>query len=307
MRKALVLLLAVCLLLSGCAQVEKGEDKLSVCATLFPQYDFARVIAGDKIELRLLLPAGLDSHSYEPSIRDVAYISFCDVFLFTGAAMEPWAERLLVNLPSSACVADLSRNIDKCTHQHDEGAEPHLHHNHSDEPHIWTSPRRAMIMVDNVVDALCETDKDNAEFYLSRAQDYKKELEELDRELTELGKLCEGITLCHGGKFSMAYLAEDYGIKFVAALDSCASEEPGVMRVKELIDAVERQRLQGVFYEELSSGRIADTVCSETGAEKLLLHSCHNLGRDELERGETYVSLMKKNIENIKRAIGVSR
>lgn len=296
--KKLLSLLLIIFLLSGCTPEEKKNEKLTVCATLFPQYDFCKSIAGDKAEVKLLLPPGMESHSFEPGVKDIRDIWESDIFIYTGASMEPWAENIINGVDVK--IVDVSENINLCAHEHN--TEEH-HHDHGD-PHIWTSPENALIMVENILNALCERDPQNADYYKDNAQKYFLELEKLDTEFRELGERSKGITLCHGGKFAMSYLEKNYGFTFLSAYDSCSSSaEPSVMRVKEIIDTINAQNLSGVFYEELNEGRVAKTISNETGAEMLLLHTCHNLTFDEIQKGESYISLMQKNADNIRKVI----
>ncbi len=302
--KKLLSLLLIFFLLTGCSPEKKKNERLTVCATLFPQYDFCKNIAGDRADVTLLLPPGMESHNFEPGVGDIKSISQSDIFIYTGAGMEPWAENIIRGVDNVEIV-DVSINIDLCTHEHN--SEEHHHHEGSD-PHIWTSPENACIMAENILNALCERDPENSDFYKSNAEKYLEELKNLDNEFRELGELSRGITLCHGGKLAMTYLEKSYGFEFLAAYDSCASsQEPSVLRVKEIIDKINEQGLKGVFYEELSEGRVARTISEETGAEMLLLHSCHNLTPEEIKNGEGYISLMQKNAENIRKVISCSR
>lgn len=306
MKKFLVILLAA-VLFCGCVP-EKQEQKITVYATLFPQYDFCRAIAGDKVEVKLLLPFGMESHNYEPGVQDIKNIYDCRLFLYTGAQMESWAQRILESINNSVKVVDLSEGIEMMEEEHLEHHEHREQHDqhHQIDPHIWTSPKNAKKMAENILNALCDIDSRNSEFYIKNAQNYFKELDRLDKEFAELGEKTKNITLCHGGKFSLGYLTKDYGIEFLSALDSCESNaEPSVKRVKEICEKIKDQNLKAVFYEELSVGKVADTVKSETGVEKLLLHSCHNVTKQEFNSGATYVSLMEQNIKNIKKAMGI--
>ncbi len=303
MKRILALFMCI-LLLCGCTKKEESRQ-ITVCATLFPQYDFCREIIGDKGTVKLILPPGMESHSFEPGVKDILEISKCDLFLYTGDEMEPWASSILDGIDSSTKIVDVSVNIDKCTNVH-KNEEHHHGHEHSDgDPHIWTSPKNAKIMVQNILEQLIEIDGENKEYYIKNAEGYLKKLDGIDGQLNEFSKKASGITLCHGGKFSMAYISRDYNLNFIAAYDSCSEwAEPSALRVKEIIEVVRTHRLEAVFYEELSSGRVADTIANEAGVDKLILHTCHNLTKAELAAGETYVSLMTRNIENLNKAIG---
>lgn len=297
MKKVLALIFILCLL-SGCGQSEE-KQKMTIVTTLFPQYDFCRQIVGDKAEVILLLPPGMESHNFEPGIKDIKNVNQCDIFIFTGALMEPWAQNIIETTGTE--IVDVSEHINLCSHEHN-GEDHHEHH--EKDPHIWTSPKNAKIMVQNILDALCAQDEKNADFYKNNAEKIFGELEKLDEEFSSLAKEAENLTLCHGGNFSLTYLQRDYGFNFISAYDSCASQqEPSAMRVKEIIDLINSQKLQGVFCQELNQGRVADTVSKETGVPVYLLHSCHNLSKEEFLKGETYVSLMKNNAQNIKKVI----
>lgn len=298
--KKIVALLMVLFLLTGCNNIEKSEDKITIVTTLFPQYDFCRQIVGDRAEVVLLLPPGMESHNFEPGIGDIKTISESDLFIYTGENMEPWAHKIIKTVPN-AKILDASTNINLCAHEHTNEE----HHNHGEkDPHIWTSPLNAKIMTKNIIEALCEIDPKNSKIYKDNGEKYLAELDTLDSEFSQLAQECKNITLCHGGKFAMSYLSEHYGFIFLAAYDSCASsQEPGAMRVKEIVDTINKQQLNGVFCQELNQGRIAETISEETGVPVYTLHTCHNLSKKEFEQGETYISLMKKNVENIKKVI----
>lgn len=295
MKKILSIFL-ILLLLTGCAQDKKAE-KLLIVTTLFPQYDFCRQIIGDKAEVILLLPPGMESHNYEPGVGDIKKITESDLFIYTGASMEPWAESIIEAVDYKGKTVDTSDNINLCTHEH-------IDHHHENDPHIWTSPKKAKAMVKNILNALCTVDAENSGYYRENAEKYLVELDSLHNEFLILSEQCKEITLCHGGKFAMTYLESDYGIRFLPAYDSCgANQEPSAMRVKEIIEKIKTQNLKGVFFEELSSGKIAETISIEADVPVYLLHTCHNLSKEEFEKGETYLSLMKSNIENIKKVI----
>lgn len=300
--KKIIALFLVLLLFCGCGQSEKTDKKLDISVTLFPQYDFLRQIAGDKAEITLLLPPGMESHNFEPGVGDIKKIAESDLFVYTGAQMEPWAETILDGIDSKAKILDASINIDLCADEHNHDHQHHDHHDHHEDPHVWTSPKNALIMAENILNALCEIDEENSFYYKENAEKYFLQLKELDEEFTSLSEKTKGITLCHGGKFSMKYLERDYGFEFLAAYDSCSSfAEPSAMRVKEIIDTVKKENLKGVFKEELNDGRIAQTIATEAQVDVFLLHTCHNLSKEDFLLGKTYISLMKQNAESIRK------
>lgn len=296
---------AALLALTGCAPAPAssspaGKEKLTVYATLFPQYDFAREIAGDRAEVILLLPPGVESHSFEPTPADIAGISKSDLLLYTGDAMEPWAAKLIVgDLPDTVRAVDLSQGVALLAEEHEEEG-----HAHPFDPHIWTSPVNAMIMARTVVSALCEADPEGAEAYRANGERYLAELESLDDEIRTIVSQAKRRELVFGGRFAFHYFTAEYGLTAYSAYDSCSEEtEPSAKAVSEVIGRVREDHLPVVYYEELTEPKVARSIAQETGAKLLLLHSCHNLSKDELAAGESYLSLMKQNAQNLREGL----
>lgn len=292
---------------TGAKKTDKNDsDKLQIVATLFPQYDFARQIAGEKAEITLLLPPGMESHSFEPTPGDIIAIQESDIFLYTGDQMEPWVTNIASNAPDSLLVADLSEGITLCKENHDHETEEVSHegHNHEYNPHIWTSPVLAMKMVENVTQALCQADPVNEDFYQENARNYLTKLHNLDQSFREIVSEGQQDTLYIGSRFSLYYFMEEYGLHYVAAYDSCEEEaEPSIKRVVSMIESMRDSHVTAIYYEELVEPYIANTIAEATDAEPLLFHTCHNLSKDELESGATYLSLMEQNAKNLKKGL----
>lgn len=338
MRKLLALLTAGMLLLAvtGCtAQNAQAEERVQVVATVFPQYDFARAIAGDYADVTLLLAAGQEMHNYEPSPMDVAEISKCDIFLRIGGESEVWTDTLLEALDTSAMdVVTLMEHIEtpmEEEHHHDHGEhadEPHEDHAeeeaehpeeddhahddhahgeeshaHFDE-HIWNSPVNAIAMVQAVCESLCHADPAHAEIFRERADAYIAELSQLDADYRALSESCEDPVLMIGDKFPFRYLAAEYGFHYAAAFTGCSSEtEPTIGALSELFEEAQHHGLDTVFYLEFSSRKIADRICAVTGAQAMMLHPCHNISGEDMENGITFLDLMQENYEAIKEAL----
>ncbi len=303
MKRLICALSAVLLLLAGCGpEMTADSGKLKVVATIFPSYDFARIIGGDRAQVSLLLTPGRESHSYEPSTGDVIEIDGCGVFVWTGEYMEPWVPGLLAGLDGSPTAVDVSAGIHMAEEDDGDGHEDHDHHGY--DPHIWTSPVNCLKVADNILAAMTADDPENAGYYQKNAESLKAELTALDAELRAVTSSAETKKIYHGGRFSMGYFVREYGLDWEAAYDSCSSDtEPSVRRICDMIDEMRAQGAKVVFYEELSNNSVAKLIADETGAKPLLLHSCHNLSQEEWDRGETYISLMKNNIDNLREAL----
>lgn len=303
MKKILTLILTAVLfvsLLAGCAAEPKkglpapndaGSGKIKIAATLFPQYDFARQIAGDKAEVTLLLPPGMESHSYEPTPSDVIEINDSDLFIYTGKYMEAWSQKIIDSMKdngSHSFVLDASQGIDLV----------------NDDPHIWTDPLTAKQMVANILDALCSVDPSNAGYYKENAANYSKELDDLDAEFKSIVSSGKRNEVIFGSRFALYYFVKRYDLKYEAAFDSCSEEtEPSAKTIVSLIEKIKKDKIPVIYYAEIEDPKVARSISAETGAKMLLFHSCHNVTKEEFESGATYLSLMKQNAENLKEGL----
>ena len=285
---------------------KEESGKIEIVATLFPQYDFARQIGGDKVNVSLLLPPGTETHTYEPTPQDIIAISNANLFIYTGKYMEPWSERIVSGIDSDTKILDASRNIN-LIHSEDDDHEEEEHeeqHHHEYDPHIWLDPQNAIVMVNNITDELCLIDKANEAYYRANAEKLIKDIQSLDNDIESVVKDSGKNKIAFGGTFAYAYFVNHSNLEYVTAYDSCGENaEPSVAKVKEVIDYMKKNDIKVVFYQEASSGKIADSIASETGAKKLVFHTVHNATQVEIENGETYISLMRKNLENLKEAL----
>lgn len=408
--RVLALALVLILCLQGCAgrsaadhAGEPGDGRLRVVTTLFPYYDFVRQIAGDQVELTLVVPAGMDSHSFEPTPADMRTIQHADLLICNGGAMEHWVDQVLeaIDAPNLTVVTmmdyvdtveeELVEGMEDAGHDHDHahgaadeadhdhGAEDHDHeaedhdhetetaHSHEDgaadhdheaaahdheaedhdhgaedhdheaenhdheaedhdheaedhdydyidhdghdheieyDEHIWTSPVNAMVLADAIRDALCQEDPDHRQIYEANAAAYQKELERIDAGLRQVSENRKRNMIIVGDKFPFRYLAEEYQLDYRAAFSGCSTDtEPSARTIAYLIDKVRETGIPVVYYLELSSHRVSEIIGEETGAQPLLLHSCHNVTRAQFDAGITYVELMEQNIENLRKGL----
>lgn len=308
--KFVALLLCACVVFAfaGCTAekpMDVDDGVLKIVCTLFPQYDFACNIAEGRAEVTLLLTPGTDSHSYDPSPVDMVKINECDLFIYTGDLMESWAADVVSGLDNNVKVLDVSQGIElsavKNGHEHEDENE----HSHSADPHVWTSPANAAEIVRKISSALCEFDPENASFYKGNEEVYLAEIAKLDADLREITASAKYKKIIMCDRFAMHYFCKHYGLEYVAAFDSCTSDtEPSPAVIVEITNEVKKNKIPAVFAAELSNRKVADAVAAQTGAKVLELHSCHNLSADDFNAGESYISLMQRNAENLKIALG---
>ena len=177
-------------------------------------------------------------------------------------------------------------------------------HSHGADPHIWTSPVNAIKMVENIEKTLVEIDSENASFYEANSHEYIHSLEELDNQFRQIVKESTSKTIYFGGRFAMSYFAHEYGLNYVAAFDSCQAEsEPSARLIVKIIDLMKAENVSYIFHEEMTDPKAARIIAEEIEGEALLLHSCHNVSKAEMAAGATYLSLMEKNVENLRKAL----
>ncbi len=308
-RKLLAVITAAATVLSLCAcSSESGysnsdSGKLKIISTVFPPYDLARQIAGDNAEISILLPPGSEIHNYEPSAKDMIAIRNCDIFLYIGGENEQWAEKLInSNDTENVTAVKLIDYVPTLSEDEDEHDHDHDHeHEHETDEHIWTSPKNAQLMLSAVYDAICKVDPSGKQTYTKNKDAYAKQLSDLDNAYRSAVDNTKNKTIVLADKFPFRYLAHEYGLEFSAAFAACSDEsEPGVSTMIKLTKTIKENNIPAVYYLEFSSTKIADTLCDETGATKLMLHSCHNVSKQDIENNVSYVDLMKQNLENLK-------
>lgn len=282
-----------------------GHGKVTVVTTLFPLYDFAREIGKDKADVTLLLPPGVEAHAFEPKPGDMVKINAAQVFVYTGKYMEPWAEELLKGTGNkNLTVIDASRGIrlmESGHHEEDGEKDEHGHHDHGAyDPHIWLDFENAVKMVDTITGGFCAADPANSEFYRKNASACKEKLLALDARFRETLGTCKKKTIVHGGHFAFGYLARRYGLEYVSAYEGSPNAEPTARTIIGLKKKIEEKGVRYVYFEELISPRVSELLSRETGATLLNLHGAHNITKDELANGSTFISLMENNLVNLK-------
>lgn len=301
---AVLLLFVFGVLFSSCSVKETEEVKMSIVTTIFPTYDFARNIAGDKCEVTLLLKPGEESHSYEPAPQDILKIKECDVFIYIGGESDTWIASVLSSIEDSD--AEIVTLMDCVTPLEEEHiGEAGEEHGHEYDEHIWTSPVNAIKMTEKISEAVKAADPEHAAEYSDNTENYISKLRSLDSEFRNIVDHSARKTIIVGDRFPFLYFAREYGLDYYAAFPGCSEEsEVSAATVADLVNKVKTENIPVVFQIEMSNGRVADSICAETGAEKLVLHSCNNISKDDYERGETYLSIMQKNVSALKVALG---
>jgi zinc transport system substrate-binding protein len=311
MRKYFLLFLLITIVCSlfiqSCKKSEKAtltEKKLKVVTTLYPLYDFAKNIGQETAEVTLLLPPGVEPHTFEPRPADIIRIQGSDILVFTGKFMEPWVDNVLKGIDEKRlAVVDTSKGITflRGPHVHDQNEHGHTDAPGSPDPHVWLDLSNAMKMVDTITAEYIAKDPQNKDYYMINSSAYKKKLEVLDKKYKDGLLRCRNRVIIHAGHFAFEYLAKRYDLQYISAYKGFTPDaEPSPTGLVELVKTIKKFGANFIYYEELITPKIAETISKETGCGLLMLHAAHNVTKEEIDKGVNYISLMEKNLENLK-------
>jgi zinc transport system substrate-binding protein len=304
-KKLFLCFLVLFSIISACQPVEdegKSDGKLKVVATIFPIYDFARNIGGDRVKVTMLLPPATDAHNYELKPEDIVKVSKADIFLFTNFEMEQWAYKIIKAAAEDTNMLAVETGRGTVLLPLIDGDE-HEKHISKFDPHIWLDLDNAQKMIDNIATAFVKKDSRNSDYYLKNAQKYKLKLIALDqRYRTELVK-CQTKTILHAGHWAFAYLAKKYNLIYVAASNVTADAEPTPQKIVSLIEQVKAKNIPYIYYEDLVAPRLAQTIAQETGTGLLKLNNGHDISKKDMESGLSFISLMEDNLNTLKKGM----
>lgn len=287
-----VMLCALSLLLTGCGKAEQSQrEGLVIYASVYPVYDFTVKLAGEYAQVSLLVPAGMEPHDFELGTQDVVKLEEADILVYCGAGMEHWVDKTLETLSNTRLTAvEASEGI---TLLSAEGM---------DDPHVWLDPENAILMMENIKNALCQLDSANAEGYEANFEAYKEKLQALNQRYEEaLGNISKhDIVVSHA---SFGYLCNAYGLNQVAIEGVMADSEPDPATMSSIINFMNEQGIQVIFDEALENQKVVETIAKETGADVQVLDPIEGLSQTRMEAGEDYFSIMEKNLEVLKAAL----
>lgn len=291
----------------GSSAESSESDPLSIYTTVYPLQFFAERIAGDEADVSSILPPGSDSHTYEPTSKDVIAIAEADAFIMNGAGLEGFADSIAEAVESeNVLIAEATDGIElsEGAHDHDHG---HDHdHDHGDyDPHVWLDPIRSIEMAENIKELLINLQPDDEALFNENFESLKAELEALDQEFSS------SIEQASGNHFIVSHAAygyweEAYDVHQIAVSGLSPTQEPSQKELQEIVETAEAYELQHVFFEQNVTTKIAEVVREEIGAETLMLHNLSVLTDEDIENGEDYFSLMKRNLEQLNIALSTA-
>ena len=331
----LFLIIAVCSGCTGSVSNSADSNDFTIVATNFVGYDIAKSIVGENADVVMLLSPGEETHSFDPTPADIITIQNSDVFLYVGGESDDWIRNILSSMEESDMIAisfmdqvslyeeehkegmmesrghdhEHEHDADSCELDHDHDSvddeimDGDREHNEYDE-HVWTSVRNAIYLVNAVVEAASDAKPECSDLFHENAENYISQLEDLDHAYHEVVDNADRKWLLFGDRFPFLYMMKEYGLDYYAAFPGCSSEtEPNAATIAFLIDKGQDYDVPVVLKESLSNGNIASAIAEEIDAEVMTMYSCDNIPANDFEQGESYLSLMRKNLEVLKEAL----
>ncbi|MCA9765661.1 MAG: zinc ABC transporter substrate-binding protein [Carnobacterium sp.] len=303
------------LLLSACGNTDSGSEKsneakktVKIITTFYPIYDFTKNIVQDNAEISMLIPAGTESHGFEPSAKVVAAIQDADVFIYNSDEMETWVPSTLEAIDTTkVIVINASEGIEfiekEDSKEHEEDDEHgEEEHSHAIDPHVWLSPVLAQAEVKTIQMGLAKADKENAALYQKNAEKYIQELTELDQEFKAAFENAENRTFVTQHA-AFAYLAKQYGLTQVSISGLSSETEPSPAKLAELSNYAKKNNVNYIYFENNASSKIAETLAAEADIELAVLDPIEGVSQKEQDAGVDYIQVMKNNLESLKKSI----
>ena len=275
--------------LTGCAQEAGG---LTVMASFYPMADFTAKIGGDRVKVTTMVPSGTEPHDWEPSPMDIVNLNRAEVFVYSGAGMEHWAEDVLKSLDNRALIAAEASSGVSLLNEGDGHADPH----------VWLNPQNAKTQMANIRDVLTKADPAGKDAFEANFQKYAAELDKLDAEFKAalFGLKNRDVVVAHA---AYGYLCQAYGLEQTAIEGLSPDSEPDPARVARIIDFARERAVKVIFFEEMVSPKVAQSIAAQVGAGTDVLSPLEGLTAEEAAAGDDYFSVMRKNLKALLNAL----
>lgn len=261
-------------------------NTVSVAASYYPLYEFAKQVGGDKVQVTLMTPAGAEPHEYEPPAKTLAIAQQSDVFIYNGGPFEPWINAFLDSYSRTTIRASQGIALQ----------------DHGKDPHFWLDPVLVRQIITTIKDGLATADPANKNYYSARAEAYRGKLAQLDADFRNGLQTCQQQTII-ASHAAFSYVAARYGFTVQSIAGLSPDEEPSAARLAELSDVITKNGIRYVFFEHLVSPRLADTIAQETGAQTLVLDPLEGLDNEDQEQGKDYLSVQQQNLAHLRTAL----
>lgn len=271
-------------------------QKFSVTASFYVLGNFVEHIGGDSVSVTVITPPGVESHDYEPTPNDLITVGHSNLFIYNGAGFDPWAEKLVSSLNKES-VASLAINEHLNAKELVQGEKIN-----ASNPHYWLDPILAIKEVEIIRDTLIEKNPLGAQIYKENARIYIEKLRNLNQEYEAGLRSCDlrDMIVSHN---AFEYLGSRYTINTIPIAGISPEDEPSARKIGEIADVAREKGIRFIFFETAASPKLAETIAREVGIETLVLNPIETLTETELKTGEDYISVMKKNLNNLRKAL----
>lgn len=285
-----LLIMVLSLALGGCANNDNNKEKkrgeIKVYTTFYPLYDFTSKIGGDRIQVVNMVPAGVEPHDFEPSPRQIADLNHGQGLIFLGEPMDTWAVKVGKDIgPKGVEVLEAGRGLIE-----------------NNDPHIWLDPTLAKDLSSRILDFLLKLDGDNEDYYQENFDLLEESFDKLDElyreELKEVTR--KDLVVSHA---ALGYLVDRYGLNQIPITGLSPQEEPSPKKMAELSKILREKDISYIFFEELASPKLSETLAKEVGAELLVFNPLDGISKEEMDNGQDYFSIMERNLVNIRKAL----
>lgn len=283
-----IIILALMLILTGCGSAPvKTSNKPQIYTSFYAISDFVEKIGGDKVDVHNLVPSGTEPHDWEPSSKDMLNLNSADVLFYNGLGMESWIDKV-----KGAVNGENPKYV--------ELSAPFEHT--KNDPHIWLDPKNVITMSQEICDTLSDLDPSNEEYYKENLATFTAQLNKLDNDFkTQLSNVSsKKIVVSHE---AYSYLCSAYGLEQTSIDGISADSEPSPAKMKEIADYIKTNNVKYIFFEELVSPKIAQSLADETGVQLLALNPFEGLDQEDIDNGADYISVMEENLKNLVTAL----
>ncbi|WP_445488671.1 metal ABC transporter substrate-binding protein [Niallia sp. 03133] len=311
--KTILAVFSVLILIVGCSNNKENsdsqntsqKDKLQIVTTFYPMYEFTKKIAGEKANVTLLIPSTIEPHDWEPTPKDVGNIQKADLFIYNSTEMETWVPEIIGTLNgANVTFVEASKGItllQEAEEQHEgedhEASEEQ--HSHEVDPHVWLSPVLAQQEVETITKAIIKEDPKNKDYYNQNSTSFLQKLKDLDSKYkTELQNKTSNEFITQHTAFS--YLANQYGLIQVPIAGLSPEQEPSAAKLADLKEFAKEHAIKVIYFEELASTKVADTLANEVGAKTEVLNPLEGLSTKDQKEGKDYISVMEENLAQLK-------
>jgi len=279
-----------------------GKAKPVIVTTIYPLYDFTKQLVGNNADVVLLVPAGAEPHDWEPSPADLVAMQNCDIFVYNGANMESWVDKVMKTTLPGKKIVNASRAVKVQAAEYDEDGG--LAAKGALDPHIWLDPVNAIAIVDAIGNAVANFDSANESFYKNNTAAYKSKLATLNQHYIDglQGRSTDEIITSHA---AFGYMAKRYGFKQTAIMGLTPDAEPTPDKIAAIIDHVRSKEIKYIFFETLVNPKLSEVIATDTGAQTLVFNPIEGLTDAEIAQGQDYITEMEMNLVNLRYALGV--